>query len=176
MVADSRGFPQASLLNRNCYSAHKLSAIRECHHSRMQRSGSPAEIEVMRWIRGWKIFFNSRTMEVPMRRTFNAFMIVSVWFALLVSFSGMVYAQVSGRIIVVGVPDKFKSSNGNESTYGLKTVGVGARVVLKPYVLSGTGTRYSDSLVTATGATWTVTGPKGAVTVSDTAAGVSRKG
>ncbi len=110
-----------------------------------------------------------------MRRTFNAFMIVSVCFALLVSFSGMVYAQVSGRIIVVGVPDKFKSSNGNESTYGLKTVGVGARVVLKPYVLSGTGTRYSDSLVTATGATWTVTGPKGAVTVSDTAAGLSGK-
>ena len=91
----------------------------------------------------------------------------------LVGFAGTVQAQQTAKIVVVGVSDRFSSANGGESTYGLTNVGVGARVVLKPYVLSGTGLKYNDSLVAVTSATWTVTGPKGSVAIQDTATGSS---
>jgi predicted CXXCH cytochrome family protein len=91
----------------------------------------------------------------------------------LAGFVGTVQAQQTGKIVVVGVSDRFSGMNGGESTYGITNVGVGARVVLKPYVLSGTGLKYNDSLVAVTSATWSVTGPKGAVTIQDTTTGSS---
>ena len=90
---------------------------------------------------------------------------------LIIGLTAPAVAQLTGQVIVVGVPDRFIAGNGNESTSGLTNVGVGARVVMVPFVHSGTGVLYNDTSITVTSATWTVTGPKGAVTVTDTTTG-----
>ncbi|MGB2868529.1 MAG: cytochrome c3 family protein [Bacteroidota bacterium] len=83
------------------------------------------------------------------------------------------FAQ-TGKIMVVGVPDRFKAANKNESTYGLKTVGIGNRVVLAPKVYSGTATKYNETLLSVTSAAWTLTGPGGTTaTIQDTATGLN---
>ncbi len=97
-------------------------------------------------------------------------------FFLLFSFlTGVVVAQTqTGKIVVVSVPDRYKSANKNQSTTGLKTVGVGSRVVLSARVYSGTGGKYADTLLPITSATWTLTSPYGvAKSIQDTAAGLN---
>jgi len=88
-----------------------------------------------------------------------------------------IVAQVqTAKIKVVSVPDRYKAGNKNQATTSLKTVGVGSRVVLAPIVFSGTGTKQADTLLTATGATWTLKSPYGATkTIQDTAAGLNGK-
>ena len=108
-----------------------------------------------------------------MRRFFIAFLTVSICFSLLLLLgaSDQAYAQVAGKINVKGVPDKYKSANANQTTSGLKNVGVGTRVVMEASAVYGTGTKYADVGLTVTGATWGVTGPKGVVTFQDTSTG-----
>ena len=97
-------------------------------------------------------------------------------FALAVAMIFVVAAPVlaqaqTAKIRIVGVPDRFKSGNKNQSTSSLKTVGLGTRVVLAPIVMSGTGLLQSDTLLTASGATWTVKNPYGVTKLAqDTAA------
>src|SRR5512136_1129091 len=96
-------------------------------------------------------------------------------FALLVSIlTGLVMAQTqTGKIVMVGVPDRFKSANKSQSTTGLKTVGLRTRVVLTPVVLSGTGGKYADTDVPVTSASWTLKDPYGVTkTIQDTATGL----
>jgi predicted CXXCH cytochrome family protein len=96
--------------------------------------------------------------------------------SLILVVAGPVLAQQTAKISVVGVPDRFKSANKNQATTGLKTVGVGSRVVLAPVVFSGTGTKYADTLLTVTSATWSVKSPYGVTkTIQDTATGLNGK-
>ncbi len=71
---------------------------------------------------------------------------------LLTLFAGMLVAQPTSKIKVVGVPDKFKSKNANMKTTGLKNVGMGERVVLQAWAIAGTA--YADTILTATSASW----------------------
>jgi len=89
-------------------------------------------------------------------------------------FSGIAEAQ-TGRIHVKGIPDRFKSANAGEATTGLKTVGLGSRVVLVPEAFSGTGAKYNDTALVVTSATWSLpTVPSGsAATIQDTASGLN---
>ncbi|HTY37839.1 MAG TPA: FlgD immunoglobulin-like domain containing protein [Bacteroidota bacterium] len=88
-----------------------------------------------------------------------------------------VFSQVqTAKIKIVAVPDRYKAGNKNVSTSGLKTVGLNTRVVLAPFVMSGTGLLQTDTLLTATGATWSVKNPFGVTKlVSDTAVGLNGK-
>jgi predicted CXXCH cytochrome family protein len=97
----------------------------------------------------------------------------AVLIVLLSVLAGLALAQ-TGKVKVVGVPDRFKSANKSQSTTGLKTVGVGQRVVLAPNVWSTTGTKQADTLVPVLTATWTLTNPFGATkSIQDTAAGLN---
>jgi len=89
---------------------------------------------------------------------------------LLTAFAGMLAAQPTGKIKVVGVPDKFKSKNAGFKTTGLKNVGKGERVVLQAWAIAGTA--YADTILTVTGATWTLKStPTGSASViADTGA------
>jgi hypothetical protein len=103
---------------------------------------------------------------------------IPVGFALLLVlfflFSGIVEAGIVGKIVVKGISDKVKSANNNEITTGLKTVGLGTRVVLAPQVVAGTGSSYNDTLLTVTSASWNLTGPGGSsATIQDTATGLN---
>ncbi|MGE5314252.1 MAG: FlgD immunoglobulin-like domain containing protein [Acidobacteriota bacterium] len=84
-------------------------------------------------------------------------------------------AQLTGRINVVGVPDRFKSANKNQATPGIPVVGIGQRIVLSPLVYGGAGgTKYADTLVKVNTAAWTVTSkPAGSTvaTLADTSSG-----
>jgi predicted CXXCH cytochrome family protein len=103
-------------------------------------------------------------------------LLVGILFLLLVSIlSGVALAQTqSGKIKVVGVPDRFKAANKGQSTYGLKTIGVGTRIVLAAKAVNGTGSLYSDSSIAVTSATWTLKNPFGVTkTIQDTAAGLN---
>jgi predicted CXXCH cytochrome family protein len=101
---------------------------------------------------------------------------IGILFLLMVLIvSGLAFAQ-TGKIKVVGVPDRFKSANNNQATYGLKTVGVGSRIVLAPLVYSGTGGMYADTLIAVTSATWSLKDPLGVThPILDTAAGLNGK-
>ena len=103
---------------------------------------------------------------------------VSILFLLIVSIlTGLAVAQTqTGKIKVVGVPDRFKSANKNQSTYGLKTIGVGSRIVLAPLVYNGTGGMYADTLIPISSAVWTLTNPASASKpILDTASGLNGK-
>ena len=86
------------------------------------------------------------------------------------------FAQVA-RIVVNGVPDRFKSANGGQVASGLRTVAVGSRVVLSSLIYSGQGTKYSDTLIPVTSATWSLTTfPSGSTaTIADTSTGLNHK-
>jgi predicted CXXCH cytochrome family protein len=102
----------------------------------------------------------------------------STLFVLLCSIlTSLVVAQTqTGKIVVVGVPDRFKSANKGQSTSGLKSVGLRTRVVLAPVVLSGTGTKYADTAVAVTSADWTLKDPYGVTkSIPDTATGLNGK-
>jgi predicted CXXCH cytochrome family protein len=89
-----------------------------------------------------------------------------VWL-MLVAFIGYMSAAPTGKIKVVGVPDKFKSYNANMVTTSLKNVGKGQRVVLRAWAVAGTTT--SDTLLTVTSAVWNLVGPGGSsATIADT--------
>ncbi|MGA3244823.1 MAG: T9SS type A sorting domain-containing protein [Bacteroidota bacterium] len=94
---------------------------------------------------------------------------------LLSVLTGLALAQTqTGKVKVVGIPDRFKSANKNQVSPGLKTVGQGQRVVLTPYVWSTTGTKQADTIVPVISATWTLTNPFGATKpIQDTAAGLN---
>jgi hypothetical protein len=85
-------------------------------------------------------------------------------------------AQV-GKIVVNGVPDRYKSANGGLVASGLRTVAVGSRVVLSPQIFAGQGTKYSDTLIPVTSASWSFTSlPTGSTaTITDTTAGMNGK-
>ena len=102
------------------------------------------------------------------------FLLTAIILVVLLSvLTGLALAQ-TGKVKVVAVPDRFKASNKNQVSPGLKTVGLGQRVVLTPYIWSTTGTKQADTLVPALTATWTLTNPYGAAkTVQDTAAGLN---
>lgn len=105
-------------------------------------------------------------------------LLVCTLFLLLISIlPGLALAQTqTGQIVMVSVPDRYKSANQNFRTTGLKSVGVNTRVVLAPRVFSGTGTKYADSLVNVNSATWTVKDPAGVPhAIQDTAAGLNGK-
>ena len=89
---------------------------------------------------------------------------------LLTVFTGMLIAQPTGKIKVVGVPDKFKAQNAGFKTTGLKNVGKGERVVLQAWAIAGTA--YADTILTATSATWTFKSTPGGSTavIADTGA------
>jgi|GEM_PF-507543 predicted CXXCH cytochrome family protein len=111
-----------------------------------------------------------------MKRFLLAFVIL---LALVSVLSGLVLAQTqTGRIKVVAVPDRYKAANKGFSTTGLKTVGLNTRVVLGANVISTTGTKQTDTLVSVSSATWVLTDPSGKVrtgAVQDTAAGLNGK-
>ncbi len=103
------------------------------------------------------------------------FCLALVVLASLVFAPAVVTAQSTGKIVVVGVPDRFKGNK--EATTGLTDVPVGTRVVMKPVAWSGTGQKYSDALLTVTSATWTLTGPAtSTATIQDTSGGTSLNG
>jgi hypothetical protein len=87
-----------------------------------------------------------------------------------------VLAQVA-KIVVNGVPDRYKSANSGQVASGLKTVAVGSRVVLSPLIFSGQGTKYSDTLVPVASAVWSLTSvPTGSIAAfADTATGLNGK-
>lgn len=86
-----------------------------------------------------------------MKKLFTT-IVVSIFLAL------PVFAQLTGKINVVGVPDRYKSSNNGQATTGLKSVGVGQRVVLAGRVFGGGGgVNYNDAIVTINNATWAIT-------------------
>ena len=88
---------------------------------------------------------------------------------------GVAVAQ-TGKIMVVGVPDRFKSANNGQSTYGLKTVGVGTRIVLGARVFAGTGGLQSDTLLAVNSASWTLKNPVDVTkAIQDTGAGLNGK-
>jgi hypothetical protein len=92
---------------------------------------------------------------------------------LLISLALPVSAQLTGKINMVGVPDRYKISNKGQSTTGLTNVGVGQRVVMTPVVFGRAGgINYDDTLVAVTSVIWTFTSkPAGsAVTLLDTSA------
>ncbi|HLP17400.1 MAG TPA: FlgD immunoglobulin-like domain containing protein [Bacteroidota bacterium] len=83
-------------------------------------------------------------------------------------------AQITGRINVVGVPDRYKISNKAQSTPGLSNVGIGQRVVLAPVVYGGAGgAKTADTLVAVSSAVWAITSaPTGSTaTLADTSSG-----
>ena len=105
-------------------------------------------------------------------------LLVGILFLLLVSIlSGLALAQTqSARIMVVGVPDRFKSANNKQATSGLKTIGVGSRMVLAPMVINGDGTKTTDTVIAVTSATWTLQNPLGvSKPILDTASGLNGK-
>ena len=83
-------------------------------------------------------------------------------------------AQVA-KVVVNGVPDRYKTANAGQVTSGLRTVEVGSRVVLSPRIYSNLGTKYSDTLIPVTNATWSfTTKPAGSTaTFADTASGLN---
>ncbi len=85
-----------------------------------------------------------------------------------------VFGQVA-KIVVNSVPDRYKSANAGQVSAGLKTVPVGSRVVLSPRIYSGTGGKYSDTLVAVTSASWLLqVVPTGSTAViADTATGLN---
>ena len=99
----------------------------------------------------------------------------TVLVVLLAMLTGLALAQTqTGKVKMVSVPDRYKSANKNQSTTGLKTVGLGQRVVLAPMVWLNLGTKQADTLIPALSATWTLTDPYGATkTIQDTAAGLN---
>ncbi len=88
--------------------------------------------------------------------------------ALLLVAAEPVSAQVIAKVDVVAVPDRFKAANGAEATHGITNVGIGARVVLKPFVGIGTSID-ANSLkgLNATSATWSFTAKPAASTLTD---------
>jgi len=86
-------------------------------------------------------------------------LLVGILFLLTISvLAGLAFAQTqTGKIKVVGVPDRFKSANKNQATYGIKSIGVGSRIVLAPLVYNGTGGLSADTLIAVSSATWTLT-------------------
>ncbi|MCX6134188.1 MAG: hypothetical protein NTU47_10295 [Ignavibacteriales bacterium] len=102
---------------------------------------------------------------------------LSILVVLIFVLAVPVLAQTqTAKIDIVGVPDRFKSANKNQATTGLKSVGVGSRVVLAPKALSGLGNKYTDTLVVVNSATWTLTSPYGvSKPIQDTAAGLNGK-
>ena len=100
-------------------------------------------------------------------------------FAALFMLAAVTTAPVlaqTGKIVVAGVPDRFKSANKNQATTSLSTVGVNTRVVLTARVYSGVGNKYADTLINITRAVWTAADPKGVQhTIQDTAAGLNGK-
>ncbi len=107
-----------------------------------------------------------------MKRLFLGVTLLGVLFCLL---AGSIMAQTqTGLVRVVGVPDRYKSANKNQSTTSLKTVGVGQRVVLAPKVWLNQGRKQADTLIPVISATWTLTSPYGAAkSIQDTAAGLN---
>ena len=92
----------------------------------------------------------------------------------LVAFAGtQVLAAPVGKIIVKGIPDRYKAANAGESTSGLKNVGAGARVVMEPIALTD-GTTSAAGL-TISQANWSlISTPAGSASViADTAAGLN---
>ncbi len=96
--------------------------------------------------------------------------------ASLVIAPAVLTAQSTGKIVVVSVPDRFKGNK--EATTGLKDVPVGTRVVMIPVVWSGTGQKYSDTLLTVTSATWSISAKPATstATIQDTSGGTSLNG
>jgi len=94
---------------------------------------------------------------------------------LSIVLSGLALSQTqTGQIFVKGVSDRFKKANNDEPTTGLKSVGVGTRVVMVPRVLSGTAGKYQDTLKAISSAVWTLTGPGGSTAaIQDTGAGLN---
>ncbi|MFH0990818.1 MAG: cytochrome c3 family protein [bacterium] len=90
---------------------------------------------------------------------------------LLVAFTGMAIAQITGKIEVKSIPDRFKSTNANERTSSLRTVGVSERVVLEAKATKGLLDAYASTLEEMVSATWTISGPFGAVTPTEFVAG-----
>ena len=90
-----------------------------------------------------------------MRTLFYCFVAV---LALLLVVAEPVSAQLAGKITVVAVPDRFKAGNGNQATHGITNVGVGARVVLKPFLTTGVTNPDANAAhgVVANSAIWTV--------------------
>lgn len=103
------------------------------------------------------------------------FVLVSASLILIVLIlASPAFAQVA-KIVINGVPDRFKSSNGGQVTSGLKTVAVGSRVVLSPVIFAGQGTKYSDTLIPVTSADWslTVRPASSTATIADTGSGTN---
>jgi predicted CXXCH cytochrome family protein len=99
----------------------------------------------------------------------TAFYCLVAALALLLVAAEPVAAQVQAKIVVVAVPDRFKAGNGNEATHGIPNVGVGARVVLKPFVGRGTSIHSSSLLgLNATSATWSFTSKPAASILTNT--------
>ena len=75
-------------------------------------------------------------------------LLVGILFLLMISIlSGLALAQTqTGLIKVLGVPDRFKAANKGQSTYGLKTIGVGTRIVLAAKAINGIACR-ADSVI-----------------------------
>ena len=103
------------------------------------------------------------------------FLGVTILGALLCVLAGPILAQTqTGKVKVVAIPDRYKAANKNQVTTGLKTVGLGQRIVLAPNVWLNQGTRQADTLIPVISATWTLTSPYGAAkSIQDTAAGLS---
>jgi hypothetical protein len=78
-----------------------------------------------------------------------------------------VSAQLTGKINMVGVPDRYKISNKGQSTTGLRSVGVAQRVVMSPSVFGRAGgINYDDTLVTITNVQWSFSSkPAGSASV-----------
>ncbi len=116
---------------------------------------------------------NPNAIGGSMRRFLQVFAVQMLISAILAL---PVVAQVA-KIVVNGVPDRFKSANSGQVASGLKTVAVGSRVVLSPLIYSGQGTKYSDTLVRVTSALWTLTAvPSGSTAaIADTVTGLNGK-
>jgi hypothetical protein len=97
--------------------------------------------------------------------------------ALAIAFLAVpVYGQVA-KIVVNGVPDRYKSANAGQPTSGLRIVAVGSRVVLSPIIFANQGTKYSDTLIPVTSASWSFSAtPSGSTAViADTTTGLNGK-
>ncbi len=95
-------------------------------------------------------------------------------FVLCVFLTLPAMAQLTGKIKMISVPDRYKISNKGQSTTGLTAVGIGQRVVMKGIAFGGAGgTKYNDTLVAITSASWSITSkPAGsAVAMADTGGG-----
>ena len=85
----------------------------------------------------------------------TAFYCLVALLALLLVAAEPVSAQVVAKVDVVAVSDRFKAGNGGEATHGITNVGVGARVVMKPFVGIGTSIDINSLKgLSATSATW----------------------